>query len=91
LHLQEKLRFLWHITHRCNKKEHLLKFVKDKKTWRNWLFNAKKRYDLKVITYAVTCNHIQVTRNDIHLLAVDSSSDVISKSMQLVSGATGKS
>ena len=84
MHLQEKLRFLWHITHRCNKKEHLLKFVKDKKTWRNWLFNAKKRYDLKVITYAVTCNHI-------HLLAVDSSSDVISKSMQLVSGATGKS
>jgi len=32
-----------------------------------------------VITYAVTCNHI-------HLLAMDSSSDVISKSMQLVSG-----
>jgi putative transposase len=36
-----------------------------------------------VITYAVTCNHI-------HLLAVDSGKDVISKSMQLLSGNTGQ-
>ena len=75
--------FLWHITHRCHKKEHLLKFEKDRKTWRDWLFKAKKRYGLRVITYAVTCNHI-------HLLAVDSGKDVISKSMQLLSGNTGQ-
>lgn len=60
-----------------------LKFEKDRKTWRNWLFKAKKRYGLKVIIYTVTCNHI-------HLLAVDSAKDVISKSMQLLSGNTGK-
>ena len=47
------------------------------------LFQAKKRYGLRVITYAVTCNHI-------HLLAVDSGKDVISKSMQLLSGKTGQ-
>ena len=75
--------FLWHITHRCHKKEHLLKFEKDRKTWRNWLFEAKKRFGLKVLTYAVTCNHI-------HLLAVDSGKGVISRSMQLVSGNTGQ-
>ncbi len=75
--------FLWHITHRCHKKEYLLKFEKDKKTWRSWLFEAKKRFGLKVLTYAVTSNHI-------HLLAVDSYKDVISKSMQLVSGKTGQ-
>lgn len=75
--------FLWHITHRCHKKEHLLKFDKDRKNWRNWLFEAKKRFGLKVLTYAVTCNHI-------HLLAADSGRDVISKSMQLVSGNTGQ-
>jgi len=34
--------FLWHITHRCHKKEHLLKFEKDRKTGRDWLFKAKK-------------------------------------------------
>ena len=38
----------------------------------------------EILRLAVTCNHI-------HLLAVDSSSDVISKSIQLVPGATGKS
>ena len=75
--------FLWHITHRCHKKEHLLKFEKDRKIWRDWLFKAKKRYGLRVITYAVTCNHI-------HLLAVDSGKDIISKSMQLLSGNTGQ-
>ena len=75
--------FLWHITHRCHKKEHLLKFEKDRKHWKGWLFEAKKRFGLKVLTYAVTCNHI-------HLLAVDSSKDVISKSMQMVSGNTGQ-
>ncbi|MEA2061113.1 MAG: hypothetical protein U9P10_11530 [Thermodesulfobacteriota bacterium] len=49
--------FLWHITHRWHnlkvtrKKEHLLKFEKDSKTWRDWLFKAKKRYGQRVITY----------------------------------------
>lgn len=47
------------------------------------LFKAKKRYGLKVITYAVTCNHI-------HLLVVDSRKELISKSMQLLSGSTGQ-
>ena len=36
-----------------------------------------------MLTYAVTCNHI-------HLLVVDSRKDLISKSMQLVSGTTGQ-
>ena len=45
--------------------------------------NINKRYGLKVITYAVTCNHI-------HLLAVDTSKELISKSMQLISGNTGQ-
>ena len=37
-----------------------------------------------MITYAVTCNHI-------HLLVVDSRKELIFKSMQLMSGATGQS
>jgi len=75
--------FLWHITHRCHKKEYLLKFEKDKVNWRGWLFEAKKRFGLKVLTYAVTSNHI-------HLIAVDSYRDVISQSMQLLSGRTAQ-
>lgn len=35
---------VWHITHRCHQKDFLLKFAKDRKRWRYWLFEAKKRY-----------------------------------------------
>jgi hypothetical protein len=35
---------VWHLTHRCHKKEFLLKLVKDRHRWLYWLFQAKKRY-----------------------------------------------
>ena len=35
----------WHLTHRCHKKEFLLKLVKDRQRWLYWLFQAKKRYE----------------------------------------------
>jgi REP element-mobilizing transposase RayT len=70
---------VWHITHRCHKKEFLLKFAKDRRRWHYWLFEAKKRFGLRVLNYTVTSNHI-------HLLVVDSEMDVIPKSLQLVAG-----
>ena len=74
---------VWHITHRCHKKEFLLKFARDRLCWRYWLFEAKKRFGLKVLNYVVTSNHI-------HLLVVDSGPDVISKSLQLIAGRTAQ-
>ncbi len=53
---------VWHITHRCHKKEFLLKFAKDRKRCLQWLFEAKKRYELSILNYMVTSNHV-------HLLA----------------------
>jgi REP element-mobilizing transposase RayT len=48
----------------------------------SWLFEAKKRYRLRVLNYMATSNHI-------HLLVLDSGErDVIPKSMQLISGRT---
>jgi len=38
----------WHITHRCHKKEFLLKFAKDRQGWLDWLFEAKKRYGIVI-------------------------------------------
>ncbi len=35
-----------HITHRCHRKDFLLKFAKDRKRWLCWLFEAKKRFGL---------------------------------------------
>ena len=75
---------IWHITHRCHKKEFLLKFAKDRRRWMHWLFEAKKRYGLVVLNYMITSNHI-------HLLVIDDgSNDVISKSMQLIAGRTAQ-
>jgi hypothetical protein len=34
-HIPEQV---WHITHRCYKKEFLLKFARDRRRWHSWLF-----------------------------------------------------
>ena len=74
---------VWHITHRCHKKEFLLKFAKDRQRWRFWLFEAKKRYGLCVLNYIVTSNHI-------HLLVRDRGQGEIAQSMQLIAGRTAQ-
>jgi len=77
--------YIWHITHRCHKKEFLLKFSRDQQRWIHWLFEVRKRFGLIILNYIVTSNHI-------HLLVLDNgSSDVISRSMQLIAGRTGQS
>lgn len=75
---------IWHITHRCHKKEFLLRFGRDRRRWLWWLFDAKKRYGLSILNYSVTSNHI-------HLLVRDSGSrETIPNSLQLVAGRTGQ-
>ena len=75
---------IWHITHRCHKREFLLKFAKDRKRWLQWLYEAKKRYGLVILNYAVTSNHI-------HLIVVGGEErDVIPDSIKLIAGRTGQ-
>jgi len=74
---------VWHITHRCHKKEFLLKFAKDRNRWRHLLFEARKRFGLCVLNYIITSNHI-------HLLVRDRGQGEIKKSMQLVAGRTAQ-
>jgi REP element-mobilizing transposase RayT len=50
--------YVWHITHRCHKKEFLFKFARDRKRWMDWLFEARKRYNLSILNYMITSNHI---------------------------------
>lgn len=75
--------YVWHITHRCHKREFLLKFSKDKKRWLSWLFEAKQRYGLSILNYTVTSNHI-------HLLVIDNKKDTIPNSIQLLAGRTAR-
>jgi REP element-mobilizing transposase RayT len=34
---------VWHLTHRCCKREFLLKFARDRKRWRQWLYKVRRR------------------------------------------------
>ncbi len=74
---------IWHITHRCHQKAFLLRFAKDRRRWRHWLFEARRRYDLCVLNYIVTSNHI-------HLLVWDKGFGEVSASMQLVAARVGQ-
>ena len=47
------------------------------------MFEARKRYGLCVLNYAVTSNHI-------HLLVKDTGKIVLCKSLQLIAGRTGQ-
>ena len=75
---------IWHITHRCHKREFLLKFEKDRKRWLQWLLEAKRRFGLIILNYAVTSNHVHL------LVADDADREVIPNSMRLVAGRTGQ-
>jgi putative transposase len=71
---------VWHITHRCHKQESLLKFARDRTRWMHWLRVARQRFDVSVLNYTVTSNHI-------HLLVRDNSSgNYIPNMVQLVAG-----
>jgi len=75
---------VWHITHRCHRKHFLLKFARDRRMWRGWLYEARKRFGLCVLDFIVTSNHI-------HLLVRDQGAGEIAKSMQLIAGRTAQS
>ena len=74
----------WHLTHRCHKRDFLLKFPKDRRRWIEWLFQSKKRYGLTILNYMVTSNHI-------HLLVFDNDGkNIIPDSIKLTAGRTGQ-
>ena len=75
--------YVWHITHRCHRRQFLLKFSRDRERWLYWLFEAKKRFGLCVLNYIVTSNHI-------HLLVRDRGDGEIAQSMQLIAGRTAQ-
>ncbi|MGD9187478.1 MAG: transposase [Desulfobacteraceae bacterium] len=75
---------VWHLTHRCHKREFLLKFSKERLRWMQWLYEAKKRYGLVILNYAITSNHIHF------IVQGKDNSKTIPKSIQLLAGRTGQ-
>jgi putative transposase len=74
---------VWHLTHRCHKREFLLKFARDRRSYIRWLFEVRKRFGLCVLDFMVTSNHV-------HLLVKDSAEGVIARSMQLIAGRSAQ-
>ena len=74
---------VWHITHRCHRREFLFKFVRDRNNYLRWLYQARKRFGLCVLDYIITSNHI-------HLLVFDRGENITARSMQLVAGRTAQ-
>lgn len=75
---------IWHITHRCHKREFLLKFAKDRRRWLLRLFEARKRYVLIILNHTVMSNHIHL------LVADDADRKTIPDSIKLAAGRTGQ-
>lgn len=74
---------VWHITHRCHDRQYLLRFERDRRRWKHWLFEARKRYGLTVLNYIATSNHV-------HLLLQDTVPGTIARGMQLLAGRTAQ-
>jgi putative transposase len=69
--------YLWHITHRCHNRAFLLRFARDRVAWMQWVYQARIRYGLRVLAFAVTSNHIHL------LVYADGREGVIPRSILL--------
>lgn len=74
---------VWHITHRCHDQQFLLESKHYRRLWERWLYEARRRYGLRVLNYVVTSNHV-------HLLVLDRGEGEIQRSLQLVAGCTAQ-
>ena len=69
----------YHITHRCHKREFLLKFAIDRDRYVELLFKTSKRFRIAILDYIVTSNHV-------HLLVWSRNSKNIPLAMQYLHG-----
>ena len=74
---------VWHLTHRCHHRQFLLKFARDRRLWRSWLYEARRRFGLCVLDYTATSNHV-------HLVVRDRDEGEVAASLQLIEGCTGQ-
>jgi len=54
--------YIWHMIHRCHKREFLLRFSKDRHRYLQWLYQARERYGLMILNYTVTSMPIRLTQ-----------------------------
>jgi putative transposase len=72
-----------HITHRCHDQAFLLRFARDRDAYRARLREALKTFDVHLLSYAVTLNHV-------HLLTLSDDLSALSQMMQTVAGQSAQ-
>jgi putative transposase len=73
----------YHLTHRCHKREFLLKFAVDRDRYCRLLYETARRFRISVLDYIITSNHI-------HLLVWSHHGQEISRAMQYLQGEFGQ-
>ena len=68
-----------HLTHRCHNRSFLFRFARDRTEYRRRLSAAVKEFNLSLIGYCITSNHV-------HLLVKSKTIEVISRFMQKLEG-----
>jgi putative transposase len=75
---------IFHVTHRCHNKVHLLRFARDRDAYRAKLMEHLPQYDVSILDYCLTSNHV-------HLLLDAPERSEISGYMQAVAGESARS
>jgi putative transposase len=74
---------LLHITNRCHDRAFLLRFARDRDTYRSWLREGVRRTGVSVLDYIITSNHV-------HIVAESGRSSEIADLMRLAEGCCGE-
>ena len=72
--------YSYHLTHRCHDRRFLLKFARDRDTYRRWLRESSIRYRIPIYGFAITCNHV-------HIVAHAADVERVGLMMHLLAGA----
>ncbi len=72
-----------HVTHRCHNRQFLLRFQRDRRRYVARLREASARFDIDVLDYVVTSNHV-------HLLLWAPHLDAVSAAMQFLQGTSAR-
>ena len=51
---------MFHLTHRCHNRAFLLRFARDRDAYRAKLRQKLKRFDVSLLDYCLTCNHVHL-------------------------------
>ena len=51
---------IFHIAHRCHNREFLLRFARDRGTYREKLQEHAKKYEVWLLDYCITSNHVHL-------------------------------